>query len=174
MAKKSPHRPNKLFKYLGGFLKSDVFYYDEDDTEEKIFVSVWGHVIHNPAIHVYNMKKTEFAIRYMRGGYIIVNIWGDTPAAEVAATLKPLDMVCVRGIVTRHKYTNKYGENKEIRTLSAFSVEPYDYTVFMSKLYRSPSIRKMLEQDETDAFESLKDYMPQEEETTETDDLPFV
>ena len=174
MAKKSPHRPKKLFKYLGGFLKSDVFFYDEDDKDEKIFVEVWGHVIHNPSIRMFNMKKTEFAIRYMRGGYIIVNIWGDTPAAQVAATLKPLDMVCVKGIITRHQYTNKYGEEKETRILAAFSVEPYDYTVFMSRLFRSPSIRKLLEQDEEDMFESLKDYQPQEESAEGTDDLPFV
>ena len=173
MARKPSHKEKKLFKYEGGFIKSDVFHYDEDDKDEHLFVEVWGHIVRTPKVRQYNLKKTEFAIRYMRGGFIIAIIWGDTPAAEVAATLKQADMVCVRGIITRHQYVNKAGEHKETRFLNAFSVEPVGYTLFLGRLFRSPTIRKILEEDETDAFESLNDYVPEPEESEE-DDLPFM
>lgn len=173
MAKKTPRRENKVFKYAGGFLKSEVFHYGEDDPDEHIFAEVWGHVIHNPIIRTYNMQKIEFAIRYMRGGYILVNIWGDTPAAQIASTLKAQDMVVCRGIITKHRYTSKLGE-RESRILSAFSVEkPEEHTLFIQKLYNSPAVHRLLDSDEGDVMESAKDYLPEEEEQ-EQDELPFM
>ena len=157
---------NRLFKYPGGFLKSDVFYYGEDDKDEHIFAVVWGEVIRNPKIQIFKngKKRTDFAIRYLKGGYIIVMIYGDTPAADAAASLHATDMVCVKGIITRHRYENKQGEKRETRFLVPFSVEPYDYTLFVQRLYNSPTINRLLEQDESDAMESAKDFGIMEEE----------
>lgn len=161
---------NKIFKYPGGFIKSDVFHYGGEDKDDHIFAIVWGEVIHDPKIRVFKTgtKKTEFAIRYMRGGYIVVNIWGDTPAADAAASLQATDMVCVRGIITKKVYTNSRGETRDATALVPFAVEPYDYTLFIQRLYNSPSIRKILEEDEADVMESAGDYKVTEENTDDS------
>ena len=167
---------NRLFKYPGGFIKSDIFHYGEDDLDDHIFAIVWGEVIHNPKIRVFKngKKKTEFAIRYMRGGFIVVFIWGDTPAADAAASLKATDMVCVKGIVTRHKYENKHGEKRETRYLLPFSVEPYDFTLFLQKLFHSPAIHKILEEEETDVMESANDYFELPPDDADEEEELFV
>lgn len=167
---------NRLFKYPGGFLKSEVWYYGEDDKDEHIFAVVWGEVIRTPKIRVFKngKKKTDFAIRYMRGGYIIVVIWGDTPAADAAASLQATDMVCVKGIITRHQYENKRGEKRETRFLFPFSVEPYDYTLFVQRLFNSPAIHKILDEDESDAMESVNDFMFDNDDSEENQEDLFV
>lgn len=163
MAGRSDER--KLFKYPGGFLKSDIFHFDENDEDEHIFAEVWGYVIHDPRIRQYKKKKTEFAIRYMRGLFIIVEIWGDTPAAEMVASFKAKDYVCCRGIITRHKYISKDGTPKETRILNATQAEKMDHILFLKRLYNSPGIRKILDADETDVFESLADYTVEQDIT---------
>lgn len=163
---------NKIFKYPGGFIKSDIFHYGEDDPDDHIFAIAWGEVIHDPKIRIFKTgkKKTEFAIRYMRGGYVVVNIWGDTPAADAAASLRATDMVCCKGIITRHQYINSRDEVKETRFMSAFSVEPYDFTLFLQKLFHSPTINKILDEEEGDVMESAGDYGINEDSNEDSSD----
>ena len=164
----------KVFKYPGGFLKSEPFRYDDDERDEHIYALVWGAVIHNPKIHHYKTKtgkKTEFAIRFRRNGHIIINIFGDTPAADEAAMLKEKERVVAFGTITRHPYVNRDGEEKETRIMYPFFIIPCDrlleYLLMLARINLSPTIGKILDSDEEDVFESAGDYYaePEKEES---------
>lgn len=157
-------RADKIFKYLGFFLKSDVFRRNDKDKDDHIFVIAGGELIRHPTRRIFQNgnKKTDFAIRYMNGGHIIVNIWGDTKVAMEAENLKAFDRAIVAGTVTRHKYVNKRGEERETRFLHPFVVIPIDELLdtirFVRRLINSPAINKILDNDEADVMESAKDF----------------
>lgn len=154
----------KIFKYVGGHLQGAKFHWDENDADFHSHLIVWGHVIHDPKIIIYKSgkKKTEFAVRYCRGGHIIVMIFGDTPAADEAAMLKAKDRVVVVGMLHRHVYTNSLGERKKLRYIAPFFIIPCDRILevlkTMVRITLSPSINKILDADEEDVFESGNDY----------------
>ena len=170
----------KIFKYPGGFIRGKPYKYHETDPDDHVNVIVWGEIIYDPRIFIYKngKKKTEFAIRYQRGGYIIVNIWGDTPAADEAAMMKARDRVIVFGTITRHDYRTKMGEKKETRFLNPHFIIPCDKLLdlmnVMIRVDNSPSIAKILDDDETDVFESAQDYYPQENDGNTADDDLFA
>lgn len=164
-------RADKIFKYVGFFLKSDLFRRNEKDVDDHIFAVVGGQLIRNPTTRIFKNgnKKTDFAIRYMNGGHIIVHIWSDTPIAREATHLKQFSRVIAFGTITRHKYVNKRGEQRETRFMHPFCVIPVDKLLdvitFVSRLMNSPSINKILDNDEADVMESASEFGIMEEET---------
>lgn len=154
----------KIFKYPGGFIKSETFKYNDKDPDEHIYAVVWGSAIYDPRIYQYKsgMKKTEFAVRYRRSGYIIVTIWGDTPAADEAALVRAKERVLVAGIITKHEKALNDGSVKETRFFHPQCVIPLDrlLEVMLSgvRMGESQAIKELLDKDEEDSFESAGDF----------------
>ena len=154
----------KIFPYPGGFIKSETFRYNDKDPDDHIYAIVWGSAIYDPRIYQYKsgMKKTEFAIRYKRSGYIVVTIWGDCPAADEAALVRAKERVLVAGIITKHEKTLNDGSVKETRFFHPQCVIPLDrlLELMMSgvRMQQSPSIKELLDKDAEDIFESEGDF----------------
>lgn len=164
-------RADKIFKYLGFFLKSDLFKRHDKDQDVHIFAIVGGQLIRKPTTRIFKNgnKKTDFAIRYMNGGHIIVHIWSDTPIAKEASYLDQFSRVIAFGTITRHQYVNKRGEHRETRFMHPFCVIPVDKLLdvitFVSRLMNSPTIKKILDNDEEDVMESAAEFGIVEEVT---------
>lgn len=163
-------RADKIFKYIGGFISGEIFQRTETDRDEHKCTVVWGQLIRKPTRRVFKNGnvKTDFAIRYWNGGHIIVNIWSDTPIAKEAEKLQAFDRVVVFGTVTRHQYVNKRGEHRETRFLHPFAIlnmnKLLDVLQFAYRLMNSPSINKILDNDEADVMESAQEFGIIEEE----------
>ena len=157
-------REDKIFKYIGGFINGELFRRTETDRDDHKCMLVWGQLIRNPTKRVFKNGnvKMDFAIRYWNGGHIIVHIWSETPIMKEAEGLKAFDRVVVVGTVTRHQYENSRGEHRETRFLHPFAVwnvtKHLEAFQFVYRLMNSPSINKILDNDEMDTMESAKDF----------------
>ncbi len=163
-------RDRKTFKYPGFFLKGEAFRLNENDKEDHTYAIVGGEIIRRVSRRTFKngSKQTDFAVRYAKGGYIVCQTWGDSPISREGELIEQFDRVIVCGTIHHAKYENKYGEKRERWIMSPFLILPADKLVdilhFVVRLMASPSLNKLLEDDETDVMESAKDFGITEDE----------
>lgn len=154
--------------YNGGFFRGRSFSdNNESHTDtEYFFAIVWGELIVDPKVQVFNKRKTSFTIKYHTDSFINVVIWGETEAATVASVLEKGDMVLCLGTVTKKKYIPQKGPDKGMEKvwtdLNPQIIIPMPSIEFLIAAHTSDALNKIIDSGEaakgSDAFESAGDY----------------
>lgn len=167
--------------YDGGLFRGHKFRAENDsDTAIYSFAVVWGQLIADPEVKMYNKKKTTFTVKYHNKNYLNIVMWGDSPAANIASTLEKGDMIVCFGTITEKEYLVQKGEHrgeKKIWTdLNAQIVIPMSALEFTLSMFGNDGIAKLMQESEaaikSDVMESSGDY-DDYEDVSIPDDCPF-
>ena len=154
--------------FNGGFFRGKSF---KDNLEshsdmEYFFAIVWGELIVDPKVQVFNKRKTSFTLKFHTNSFINVVIWGETEAAIVASVLEKGDMVLCCGTVSQKKYIVQKGPDKgkeKVWTdLNPQILIPMTSIGFLIAAHTSEALNKLIDEGEiakgSDALESAGDY----------------
>lgn len=159
--------------YNGGFFRGKSFADGHDN--ECFFAIVWGTLIADPKVQMFNQRKTSFTVKYHEKAFINVVLWGESEAATVASVLEKGDMVICCGTVTKKKYTVRKGAESGMEKvwtdLNPQIIIPMPSIEFLIAAHTSDALNKIIDSGESskasDAFESADDYDDEEQEEFE-------
>ena len=136
---------------------------------------VWGRICTAPEVVAdRNSVKVSFALKYGSSrhysdkykegsGYRYCEAWGDTDVANVMAACDQDETVVCFGEWRVVKYSpgakNRKGKDKkDFHIFRCHAVIPMGLMAFLVKLYKSPSIRKMIEDDDNEAPDPIEAF----------------
>lgn len=164
--------------YNGGLFRGHKFTAESNpDGPQYSFAVAWGKVIADSIIEMHSKRVTKFTLKYHNKNFLNVVLWGESPAANVAAALEKGDMVLCFGTITEKEFISQRGEHRgEKRTyvdLTAQIVIPMSIVEFAVSMFANDGIKKLMAKAdasiEEDSFESAGEF----ENMEIPEDCPF-
>lgn len=160
--------------FRGGANKPTASEMSREGSDIKRYPAVlWGYVINEPKVSMAKQLKVEFTVKFGASqnvtehhkegsGYRNCEAWGENDVTTVMAAVEHKETVVCFGEWRVVKYdkgnlTKKGKQKQDYHVFNCHAVFPMSFMSFIVELYKSPSIRALLEKDNSappDPFES--------------------
>lgn len=148
-----------MSKGTGGYFTGKEFWGESEDPNRvrRAYAIAWGKVVKQPSEKDMGSGMQRVCIRYRAKRYIMLDAWGDGPAAKVMRNLTDGDYVFCVGQFVRQLSNTKHGE-KWTFSIHADIIFTAEMMGFLYRLLDSRILGELLApEDAPDEFECIGD-----------------